>query len=763
VASSLDFDSVSIQDLSITRMNGSPGGLSGANADLLQAVKKNTGPGGTLASSINAGIKQIVDELRSSHEDLKKIAIHTPVVTSGGNEASIIDERLRGPLEKLEETLLAFSDHIEEHGKVVSEGLYSNSLKLKEYEFLNKSVGSSIDAYFNVKRDEITSFGELIRVGQATSAKNFFNTLQQAALGLTDLGAAFRSAKQSFTAEGGTFMKDIFGSNILSPGEFFLNGWNLLARGLFGSTDNLITTLGLVKEKLDTDLASPLTQTGQSLVEYAQSLHKVRSDIFASPAGEGIRRFGIDTTTLSRIAEDTLDTLHRQGVREQITQSIAEDYTINQIKILQDIASHTGAALPALEKLFKQNSDVNSRLVVMGQLTAPQAQAFTGYETQIQKEYGTENTKDLLQLHYDMLKANNDVNQFRAMNTEWANPFLTPILEAVQRSNQILLNGGSREQAEAIDRSIKTQIPSMTGLQQKAVFSEVGVDKLGNILMGLSQIQSRMAPTEAQNAVIQGNDLNTSIGKLQNLWTNTISPLFGGFAGAAAHLVFSMGVLAVTMSTSVNGMALLLGRGAGAGLASGVGAGIGGLASGIGRLIPGVAGAGIAYEMGGGISGAAGAGIGTVVGGAIGTALDGFIGPLGTTLGMVAGGYFGEKLGEYIGGVQPPEPTMATPSIQNPVGPDNASIADVNPQVVSWQDNVSSLLTQVVGLLGDGNSINNQILSENMRQSGYMVNGIGGSPVNIPSVGQGLSGGAGLPSKSSRPDMSYSYGSGNPS
>jgi hypothetical protein len=586
----------------------------------------------------------------------------------------------------------------------------------------------------------MSSFSGVIKTQGEASVKDLFGRFLNLGVGISSVSGQFRRLEESIKANlTGARESGAFGSNVVSPMEFFFDGYMRTLRGVLTSTDSFGTTIKSVNEALQSGMISPLMQTGRSAEELAGDFHKARADIRGMPGGFDTHAW-MSTQEANKALSALVDYQARFGIQSGIADSRTEQLMAVDGNFLKQIAASTGQTVGKLEEQLQAARQQQDILIGLGRLNPQQADNFSRNQVAIQNVAGTAG-KALTDQLAGLLRYGNNSAEILANSPEW---------RTFAATNQ----GMWQTMMQALD-AMRSQ--SLTPDQWRPILSRLGSAGYGGAFQNMGYLQNpvlgpvmdRIAqfvnagniaasgrpPDAAQQARKEDNPEWAAIQQATEIWQEQVR-VFGGLGTSIAGNIIALGLntaAILAMPSMMRGLSGLLGGG-GAAVEAAEG---GGLLAGAARwgsralraapLVGGVV-AGVAdYAETGSAARGIGTGLGAWGGAAAGAALGTMIAPvIGTAIGGLLGGLIGAWGGDKIG-------EMVDPGRQ--VGPNAPQVAAA--QMVQSTDNSSEMLARLLNSNTEGVQYLAQIRAELARQTGMLTGSP--SPAGAPAVGTGLS------------------------
>lgn len=720
------------------------------------------------------------------------------------------EERIEDILSRMERAVTGL-----EGGATGQQGERTASYFQNEFYIRNtlRSIQSISDELFNGSlrlanvRDVLKNLtNEQFKASIGDLLQSFIGT----ALHATNLTTAFRNLHHSIQQqivdlrEGG-----VFGSNMLSPMEFFLEGLTRIREGIFTTSDSFRTVTNLVRESIERGVLSPLLMTGRAASELAGDLSEAREDMRA--------KFGIDTRAWMSTNEanglllQILEVQKKFGIQAQLRDITTETRTAQELNFLRVIAAMTGETVGKLSEQLRIQRQQQELLIGLGRLNQQEYLNFTANQ-KVLDTLGPSG-KALIETMTRMLASGRTPQEMIASNPELAT--FAASQPAMFSSLIRLIDQMTRQSTPEQIRAIVAELGggtggagfrSMHGLLQQ-IYGGFR-DSIAGMTIAGDTARGVIMQSEAQQARAQSNPTWALIQRVAENFQELLKPLFR----------LETAILGQIVATIANTGALWMAA------ASYRGASLGGMLGALGRVAGPLAGAavgaGTAYASGSSTEGIVGAAGGSLAGGLAGAALGSALGPIGTIIGMAAGtalgGFIGEKLGSAIAGPSTPSPletlqqkaaAMAPVVVQTPSTPQGKPDAarastetiTTNPQLISmamrpepvvierpttespavpppvnvfgpeygapqvdssrslaYQDSTVNLLSKLIYTTEDGNVRLSQIHGELARQTQYLGSDVAAG--STPASAMGLSA-TGVSSRSmlGRPDDSTPY------
>jgi hypothetical protein len=622
------------------------------------------------------------------------------------------------------------------------------------------------------KAGAVATFMKLL-TGEEGQLQNTFKGLIASVLGaglsVTNLGEQFSRLTHKVSETVGGYRTEVFGSNALGTGEYFLEFYNRVKGGFLTASDSFRTVLKTVGDSIEQNFQSPLSATGRDIVELSQDFVRARSDI--KGRGTDLLARGTAGQTEKWMA-DMVDTLHNFGIKATMTSPITEAYTANMVNYLAKISANTGISVDKLEALVKKNAEEQNEMVGLNQLTAEEATNRSKSFAMIDAlgSSGQAMTKLMNKVLSAGAPGSGAVGVMASdehlKNIEVATP---GIIEKLQEIDLATRQGASPEALRVLTNSMLGITSRYT--QMDTTIRNLAYPGVQSDIAALNQVARRagsMVPqSDAQKAREAEDPTAAKLNTVMTTLEEMITPAFRGIDAAILANIVALGANTAAIWANVAATIANMGgltntiKGLLGGAEGGIGATLlrgagkifryGGMAAGIG---------GMAYEgvqdvqnirqgnTGSGVGGlagmAVGAGAGYAAGAALGTLTDWFTGPFGT----IVGGAIGGSIGSWVGGMISPDKPM--------VGP--ASDATQTEQVINTQMASADIMSRIHENGEVANGWLSQIKGELTSQTRLL--GTSPTPEGAPPVGQGLNV-IGVAGKSAmRPDASYPASSG---
>jgi hypothetical protein len=691
-----------------------------------------------------------------------------------------------GQLERAVQALEGIGEH-EGHG-TGNDTYFQRDVMLRNIQNVN-TMSESLSKGTLTLESFFGTFHELQARQLEASIQNLLYGFMNIGLHATNLGTAFRNL-HSATQQQLVGLKDtgVFGSNMLSPMQYFLEGLTRIREGILTTSDSFRTVTQLVNDSLERGVLSPLLMTGKAAAELAVDFNQARS---------GMRQnFGVDTRAWMSTREsdallaEMLSVTKKFGIQGQTNDIMIQGMAAQELSVLQIIASMTGQTVAKLEEQAKANRDQQQILIGMGRLNRDEYQNY-GLNQEVLKSLGAPGLA-VSQTIAKMLASGRSGTEILANNPEMqsfaaSQPQMWSTM--IRLMDQMTRKSSPQEILNTAKELGSGGFQDMAQIQQKNIYGGF-MNDIANMVVAGKTAQSLPAPDAAQRAHGESDPVYGLIGRITEIWQQQIQPfmrLETAIGAQVAALILNTGAL--WSNTAARGGGSILGGGM-----------LGAAGRVVGPLAAGVAGAGVAYAGGSSTEGVVGSGVGSVAGSIAGAALGSLAGPVGTMIGMTAGGILGGIIGERLGtnygtasGVQSATATTAPPSIiekilpssgtptpappevieklvpnyqgpstgmpavappTNIYGPDFGAASGDTARTVTYQDSSVNLLSNLVVATQDGNMRLAQIHGELSRQTEYLGADNTAGAASAPAMGIGLA--ANVASRSSgRPDASY--------
>lgn len=627
----------------------------------------------------------------------------------------------------------------------------------------------------NIRRNEkeinaVSSFGALIKQEAENSVKNLAVSFLNLGGSVSNLQGSFRKLEQSIK-EQITSARDTgaFGSNALSPQQFFLEGLTRVQHGMLTGFDSFRTSLQLVNDSLEKNLISPLTMTGRTVDELAGDLHQARENMR--------ERYGFDTRAwmstqdANKAMSALVDMQQKFGVNATIRDMRTEMAAARDGSFLKVISSNTGETVTKLEAQLQMNREQQDVLIGMGRMNESEFKNFTANQTEMQKMFGKNGEAFAGQIAGMMRYG-------RSASEVISNPTTPPEMRTMaatmpQMFGQMMRISEAMMHSQLTPDQMRALLRPLGAQQGGAAFQGMGPAAQGVLFPGMMDQLARMTLIGNQAGAQRSGDAR----QVENQKDNSTWAMLQHFTESFQEYVkpflrVEVALLSNVAALTLNSMAI--GRLAMVMMARGGGETVGGIGSmmmrgantairGASPILGGLGGAAAAYMDGAPALGIAGAGVGGAGGAAIGAAIGSAIVPvIGTALGGIVGGligsYGGQKLGTSLSGEGPKgqEPTVVqvpAPGMAGPGAPQTALFEQTAADTSSLVGILSRILTTnetEVGYLA-------QIKGELTRQTSYLTGAP--SPAGAAPVGTGLTAStvSSVQSRGSRPDSSTAY------
>jgi hypothetical protein len=563
----------------------------------------------------------------------------------------------------------------------------------------------------------------------------------------------------------------VFGSNVLGPMEYFLEGPKRAFEGVLFETDSFRSTLKLLHTTIQDNMISPLSMTGRSLTELSGDFHKARQDMR--------ERFNFDsrawmsTDAANKALYDMLEFQKRSGIKSINNDIMTASTTAQELNFLKIIATMTGQTVDQLRTQVQQNRRQQEILMGQGRMSGEELNMRSQLTAAAGARLGKENAQELMNTLSQFMAYGRDRNQILgnsntpddikrlfatqgdtmerliSLNNETMRPLGANETMETRLDNFIRAYGDIRPTLERFSQMGRNNAPLQTAQYGSSI------EMLSKLLIGSNVANSIKAPNAAQRETRDESVVYSFIQTMKELWREQLSPFIGLPSALTANTIaIATNTAALLAFGRSGGFANLLNSFSGTRVAGF----LGGAARVAGPVLGGLGAAGVAAAEGSSTAGIIGAGVGgsggAWGGAALGTAIAGPIGTVvGGVLGSILGGYVGQKGGSAMFGpaqanpVVPPQnesamfvgPAHANPAVptpQNVFGPGGAAVAAATNS--TYQDSNLSLLTQIVQAGTQGNYILGQMYGELARQTGYLRGDPAGAGGRISYNGQGL-------------------------
>lgn len=654
-----------------------------------------------------------------------------------GSPLRKIQEHMDEILVKLERAIVMFEDTGKDGGKG-GNSYFQREIQMSAVGHIN-ALGEQMRVGGFRIRNVLDSVQDLIQNQFKANISSLGAGLLSTVLHFTNLNSAVRQLHQGIMQNVQGYKTDVFGSNVLTTGEYFLEFYNRVSKGILMETDSFRTGLKTVQDAFQHDLMTPMAATGRALPELTHDFELARQGI-KGHGGPDLYAYGGVSET-ERWLSNMADTLQKYGQRALIHDPITETAIASQTTFLAKISANTGISVDKLETLVKRAADQNATWVGMGRLNATEGRNYSQAEGAIKGTYGKD-ADILFELQRKVLaggRPDQGPEQILAHDPEFWSKFnlaAPGALEQVMRIMRMEMGGTNIEglQPEIARLGLMIRDFQEQSRNQGTVMSKALGDGIVNQLGALGVLTNRAFTkpnADAEQQAREAPDAGAAmVNKTISLWDQQIKPAFMGLDASILKLIIAIGAntFAMYMVASKIGIGAAGGALAGAGTAAAAGGGaLTGIMRGLSRAVPfagAAATAGIEYAQGAPTDKIAVTSGASLAGGIAGSLIGG---PVGAAIGAGLTGYLADYLYEHMG-------SSAVPVPQNQAGPSAAGPTVTDDRTVSYQDSSLGLLSTMVNQSGETSQTLIQIHGELQRQTNYLM---GDSSSPIASV-QGL-------------------------